>query len=59
MDDKLSGNYNARRDNLTRFWRAQFGPTHAVIAIQSFFMRMSRDRKGRTSYRISIRSASA
>ena len=37
MDDKLSGNYNARRDNLTRFWRQQFGATHAVMAIQSFY----------------------
>jgi putative SOS response-associated peptidase YedK len=37
MDDKLSGNYNARRDNLTRFWRPQFGVTHAVMAIESFY----------------------
>jgi putative SOS response-associated peptidase YedK len=37
MDDKLSGNYNARRDNLTRFWRPQFGTTHAVMAIESFY----------------------
>ena len=37
MDDKLSGNYNARRDNLTRFWRQQFGTSHAVMAIQSFY----------------------
>ena len=37
MDEKLSGNYNARRDNLTRFWRQQFGATHAVMAIQSFY----------------------
>jgi putative SOS response-associated peptidase YedK len=37
MDDKLSGNYNARRDNLTRFWRPQFGATHAVMAIESFY----------------------
>jgi len=37
MDDKLSGNYNARRDNLTKFWRQQFGATHAVMAIQSFY----------------------
>jgi hypothetical protein len=32
MDDKLSGNYNATRDNLTKFWRQQFGATHAVVA---------------------------
>jgi putative SOS response-associated peptidase YedK len=37
MDDKLSGNYNARRDNLAKFWRQQFGATHAVMAIQSFY----------------------
>jgi putative SOS response-associated peptidase YedK len=37
MDDKLSGNYNARRDNLTKFWRPQFGATHAVMAIESFY----------------------
>lgn len=37
MDDKLSGNYNARRDNLTKFWRSEFGATHAVMAIESFY----------------------
>jgi putative SOS response-associated peptidase YedK len=41
MDDKLSGNYNARRDNLTRFWRQEFGATHAVLAIQSFYENVS------------------
>ncbi len=37
MDRKLSGNYNARRDNLTRFWRKEFGVTHAVMVIKSFY----------------------
>ncbi len=37
MDDKLSGNYNARRDNLTKFWRKEFGTTHAVMAVTSFY----------------------
>jgi putative SOS response-associated peptidase YedK len=37
MDDKLSGNYDARRDNLTKFWRPQFGVTHAVMAVESFY----------------------
>lgn len=37
MDDKLSGNYNARRDNLTKYWRGEFGATHAIMAIQSFY----------------------
>jgi putative SOS response-associated peptidase YedK len=37
VDDKLPGNYNARRDNLTRFWRNQFGVTHALMVIDSFY----------------------
>ena len=37
MDDRLPGNYNARRDNLTHFWRNQFGATHALLVIDSFF----------------------
>lgn len=37
MDRKLPGNYNARRDNLTKFWRKEFGATHAVMVIESFF----------------------
>jgi putative SOS response-associated peptidase YedK len=45
MDDKLSGNYNARRDNLTKFWRREFGTTHAVMAIRSFYENV-RDKNG-------------
>jgi putative SOS response-associated peptidase YedK len=37
MDDKLSGNYNARRDNLPKFWRNQFGTTHALMVVDSFY----------------------
>jgi putative SOS response-associated peptidase YedK len=37
MDDKLSGNFNARGDNLTKFWRNQFGTTHALMVIDSFY----------------------
>jgi putative SOS response-associated peptidase YedK len=37
MDDKLPGNYNARRNNLTKFWRKEFGTRHAVMAITSFY----------------------
>ena len=36
MDHKLSGNYNARRDNLTKFWKVQFSKTHAVMLVRSF-----------------------
>jgi putative SOS response-associated peptidase YedK len=37
MDEKLSGNYNARRDNLTRFWSREFAVTHALMVIESFY----------------------
>jgi putative SOS response-associated peptidase YedK len=39
----LSGSYNARRDNLTGFWRQQFGVTHAVLAIESFYENVARE----------------
>lgn len=31
------GNYTARRDNVDRFWRHQFGQTHALALMWSFF----------------------
>ena len=31
------GLYNARRDNLDRYWRKQFGHTHALMLMWSFF----------------------
>lgn len=36
-DGRLSGKYNARRDNLTRFWRKQFGHTHALLLAETFY----------------------
>jgi hypothetical protein len=27
----------SRRDHVTKFWRQQFGATHAVMAIESFY----------------------
>jgi len=36
-DSKFPGTYNARRDNLTGFWRAQYGKTHAVVMATAFF----------------------
>ena len=29
--------YNARRDNLDRFWRRQFGHHHAIVVMDSFY----------------------
>lgn len=36
-DGKTSGKYNARRDNLTKFWRNQFGHTHALMLAETFY----------------------
>lgn len=34
---QVSGTYNARRDNLTRFWRHLFGQTHALMVAEVFY----------------------
>jgi len=36
-DKKFPGLYNARRDNLERFWSEQFGRHHALMVAESFF----------------------
>lgn len=36
-DGRVSGTYNARRDNLTRFWRNQFGYTHGLMLAETFY----------------------
>ena len=36
-DGKVSGKYNARRDNLTKFWRRQFGDTHCLMLAETFY----------------------
>lgn len=36
-DKKFPGLYNARRDNLEKFWSAQFGHHHAVMVVESFY----------------------
>jgi putative SOS response-associated peptidase YedK len=36
-DKKFPGLYNARRDNLDKFWGEQFGSHHAVMVVESFF----------------------
>jgi len=33
---RMSGTYNARRDNLERYWKKQFGYTHGLIVVDSF-----------------------
>lgn len=36
-DREFPGTYNARRDNLERFWRGQFGHTHGLIVADVFY----------------------
>lgn len=36
-DTKYPGTYNARRDNLEGFWKAQFGATHGIMVVNRFY----------------------
>jgi putative SOS response-associated peptidase YedK len=36
-DKKFPGLYNARRDNLEKFWGGQFGVHHAIMVVESFY----------------------
>jgi len=36
-DKKFPGLYNARRDNLEKFWSEQFGHHHAIMLVESFY----------------------
>ena len=36
-DTRYPGTYNARRDNLEGFWKSQFGHTHALIVVETFY----------------------
>lgn len=36
-DKKFPGLYNARRDNLEKFWADQFGRHHAIMVVDSFY----------------------
>ena len=42
-DRRFPGTYNARRDNLEGFWRAQFGRTHAVMLAKRFYENVRRE----------------
>ena len=41
-DVEFSGTYNARRDNLERFWKRQFGYTHGILLINAFYENVNR-----------------
>lgn len=36
-DSKFPGTYNARRDNLEGFWKGQFGHTHGLMVVETFY----------------------
>lgn len=40
-DVKYPGLYNARRDNLTGFWKGQFGVTHGLMVVDRFYENVS------------------
>lgn len=44
VDTEFPGLYNARRDNLERFWRGQFGYTHGVMVATAFYENVNRHR---------------
>lgn len=41
-DVRYPGTYNARRDNLERFWKGQFGSSHGVIVVERFYENVER-----------------
>lgn len=41
-DGTMSGTYNARRDNLEKFWKGQFGHTHGIMLVTAFYENVSR-----------------
>jgi putative SOS response-associated peptidase YedK len=42
LDRQFPGLYNARRDNLEKFWREQFGSHHAILVVESFYENVKR-----------------
>ena len=42
IDRQFPGLYNARRDNLEKFWGEQFGSHHAILVVESFFENVKR-----------------
>ena len=43
IDRQYPGLYNARRDNLEKFWRHEFGHHHALMLVESFYENVERD----------------
>lgn len=49
FDTTHHGAYNARRDNLQKFWRHQFTHTHGVVVLQTFYEWVERTRDDGTT----------
>lgn len=45
IDTQYPGLYNARRDNIDKYWREAFGQTHALMLVDSFYENVDRDGK--------------
>lgn len=45
-DTKYPGTYNARRDNLEKFWHREFGYTHGIIAVNAFYENVEKEIDG-------------
>lgn len=43
IDRQFPGLYNARRDNLEKFWSRQFGQHHGLMLVDSFYENVQRD----------------
>lgn len=41
-DVQYPGTYNARRDNLEGFWKGQFGHTHGILLVDTFYENVKR-----------------
>lgn len=45
IDRQFPGLYNARRDNLEKFWRNEFDHSHALVVMDAFFENVEREGK--------------
>ncbi|MET0281699.1 MAG: SOS response-associated peptidase family protein [Steroidobacteraceae bacterium] len=43
VDSQYPGLYNARRDNIDRYWRGVFGAHHALMLVDSFYENVDRN----------------
>lgn len=49
-DVKFPGTYNARRDNLEKFWKGLFGVSHGIMVADAFFENVERKDEHGVSY---------